>query len=283
MSQKVAVIVIHGLGKQQEDFASIFIDNLLKTFSAISGEKNPESCVEIKPVWWASIFAGREEELKRKLVGPPYNLRYVELREFMIHYLADAVAYQPLRDGGEQNYDAVHQAISKQLNSLSSEAGLDAPLCVISHSLGSVIASNFFYDLQHAKENTKIINPNSAMERGETLSLFYTCGTTLPLWSLRYTTFDRPIQVPSKEFAAKYPTIAGEWINFYDKDDVLGYPLKSIHPEYDKAVHEDRDVNVGTILDQWTPLCHNGYLHSNKVIEPIAEGIHMVWKQINGD
>ncbi|KGP77360.1 MULTISPECIES: hypothetical protein [Paenibacillus] len=282
MSQKVAVIVIHGLGKQQEDFASIFIDNLLKTFSAISGEKNPESCIEIKPVWWASIFASREEELKRKLVGPPHNLRYVELREFMIHYLADAVAYQPLRDGGEQNYDAVHQAISKELNSLSTEAGLDAPLCVISHSLGSVIASNFFYDLQHAKENTKITNPNSALERGETLSLFYTCGTTLPLWSLRYASFDRPIQVPSKEFSAKYPAIAGEWINFYDKDDVLGYPLKSIHPEYDKAVHEDRDVNVGTILDQWTPLCHNGYLHSNKVIKPIAEGLHKVWMQING-
>ncbi|QZN75501.1 chemotaxis protein [Paenibacillus sp. DR312] len=281
MSQKVAVIVIHGLGKQHEDFASIFIDYLLKTFTTISGEKNPESCIEIKPVWWASVFAEREEELKRKLVGSPYNLRYVELREFMIHYLADAVAYQPLRDGGEQNYEAVHQTISKKLNSLSTEVGPDAPLCVISHSLGSVIASNFFYDLQHAKENTKITNPHSALERGETLSLFYTCGTTLPLWSLRYTSFDRPIQVPSKEFSAKHPTIAGEWINFYDKDDVLGYPLKSIHLEYDKAVNEDRDVNVGTIIDQWTPLCHNGYLQSNKVIKPIAEGLFKMWKQIN--
>ncbi|PJN53028.1 hypothetical protein PAEAM_42300 [Paenibacillus sp. GM1FR] len=282
MSQKIAVIVIHGLGKQHEDFATIFSDNLHNTFTTVSGMKNPELCIEIRPVWWASVFAEREEELKRKLVGAPYNLRYEELREFMIHYLADAVAYQPLRDGGEQNYDAVHHTISKQLNRISIEVGPDTPLCVVSHSLGSVIASNYFYDLQNAKEKTKIIDPSSPLERGETLSLFYTCGTTLPLWSLRYTSFDHPIQVPSKDFLTMHPNIAGEWINFYDKDDVLGFPLKSIHPEYDKIVKEDRDVNVGTIIDRWTPLCHNGYLHSNKVIRPIAEGLHKIWQQING-
>lgn len=283
MSQKIAIIVIHGLGKQHEDFAAIFSEYLLKIFTTVSGMKNPESYLEIRPVWWASVFDEREEKLKKKLVGPPYNLRYDDLREFMIHYLADAVAYQPLRDAGEeQNYDAVHYTISKQLNRISTEVGPDTPLCVVSHSLGSVIASNYFYDLQNAKDKTRIIDPTSALERGETLSLFYTCGTTLPLWSLRYASFDQPIQVPSIEFSAKYPNILGEWINFYDKDDILGYPLKSIHPEYDKVVKEDRDVNVGTIIERWTPLCHNGYLHSNKVIKPIAEGLHRLWQQING-
>lgn len=165
MTQKLAVIVIHGLGKQHEDFASAFIKDLHKTFFRISGEKNPEARMVIKPVWWASVFAEREEELKQKLVGAPYNLRYTELREFMIHYLADAVAYQPL-ESGDQNYEAVHRTISKQLNRLSTEAGADAPLCVISHSLGSVIASNFFYDLQYARRKPEIVNPDSALERG---------------------------------------------------------------------------------------------------------------------
>ncbi|MEK4058401.1 MULTISPECIES: hypothetical protein [Paenibacillus] len=231
MTQKLAVIVIHGLGKQHKDFASAFIKDLHKTFSRLSGEKNPEARIVIKPVWWASVFADREEKLKQKLVGAPYNLRYTELREFMIHYLTDAVAYQPV-EGGDQNYEAVHRTISKQLNQLCTEAGTDAPLCVISHSL-------------------------------------------------RYTTFDKPIQVPSEGFSAKYPDIPGEWINFYDKDDVLGYPLKSVHPEYDKAVSEDRDVNVGTLIDSWNPLCHNRYLTSSKVITPIAEGLHKLWQQVN--
>ena len=280
MTQKLAVIVIHGLGKQDKDFASAFIKDLHASFSRISGENNPEARIVVKPVWWASVFAEREEELKQKLMGAPYNLRYKELREFMIHYLADAVAYQPLK-GEEQNYEAVHKTISKQLNQLSTEAGADAPLCVISHSLGSVIASNFFYDLQYAQRKTEIGNSDTALERGDTLSLFYSCGTTLPLWSLRYTVFDKPIQVPSKGFTAKYPDVPGEWINFYDKDDILGYPLKSIHPEYDKVVTEDRDVNVGTLINRWNPLCHNGYLTSSKVITPIAEGLHKLWQQVN--
>lgn len=71
--------------------------------------------IVIKPVLWATVFAEREEELKQKPVGEPYNLRYPKLREFMIHYLADAVAYQPLPlDDGDQNYEAVHQTISNQ-------------------------------------------------------------------------------------------------------------------------------------------------------------------------
>lgn len=40
-SQKIAVIVIHGLGKQHEDFAAIFSDYLLKIFTTVSGMKNP--------------------------------------------------------------------------------------------------------------------------------------------------------------------------------------------------------------------------------------------------
>lgn len=49
------------------------------------------------------------------------------------------------------------------------------------------------------------------------------------------------------------------------------------------VVKEDRDVNVRTTIDRGTPLCHNGYLHRNKVIKPIVEGIHGLRQQINGE
>jgi hypothetical protein len=31
------------------------------------------------------------------------------------------------------------------------------------------------------------------------------------------------------------------WLNYYDKDDVLGYPLKPISPSYNAIVNEDND------------------------------------------
>ena len=37
---------------------------------------------------------------------------------------------------------------SQTLAELAQEAGPDAPLCVIAHSLGTIIASNYLYDLQ---------------------------------------------------------------------------------------------------------------------------------------
>jgi hypothetical protein len=36
-----------------------------------------------------------------------------------------------------------------------------------------------------------------------------------------------------------------KWYNFYDPDDVLGYPLKTINADYKKAVTKDIPTNVG--------------------------------------
>lgn len=36
-----------------------------------------------------------------------------------------------------------------------------------------------------------------------------------------------------------------KWFNFYDPDDVLGYPLKTINADYKKAVAKDIPINVG--------------------------------------
>ena len=86
-------------------------------------------------------FAAREEELIGSSIKP-YRLRYQHLRQYVINNLADAVAYQPV-ELEDQNYEAIHRTISEALHRLALSAGPHAPLCVISHSLGSVIASNF--------------------------------------------------------------------------------------------------------------------------------------------
>ncbi|MEC0184743.1 chemotaxis protein [Paenibacillus peoriae] len=281
MTQKLAVIVIHGLGRQKPDFAKDFITNLHEGFRKVSGEEHTESRLVIQPVHWAKVFQDGEKLLEKNLFYEPYHLRYLDLRRIVVHYLADAVAYQPLLPlDEEQNYTAVHRTIFDALQVLAQEAGPNAPLCVISHSLGTVVASNFFYDLQSGRV---IANAgfDSALERGDTLSLFYSCGTTLPLWSLRYHDFDQPIRVPSQQVSSLYPNIKGGWINFFDKDDILAYPLRKVHPEYEKAVTEDRDVNVGDIRTNWNPFSHSGYFKSDEVTMAIVKGMVKVWKEAN--
>lgn len=278
MEQKIAVMVVHGLGRQKENYAERFIRRLYTAFAESSGL--PPSHLAIEAVHWTNVFAEREERLYRDIVKS-YRMRYSCLRRYVIHYLADAVAYQPV-ESDAQNYEEVHRTLSAALHRLSQTAGSTAPLCVISHSLGTVIASNFFYDLQFSSRGKRlVINPDSPIENGDTLAFFYSLGTALPLWSLRYRDFDQPISVPSSRLKLYHHRLEGEWINFYDKDDILGYPLQGVDPAYKQAVRKDIQVNAGNWLTSWNPLSHNGYFSNSTVIRYVSSSLAAAWKTVN--
>ncbi|MEK3734872.1 MULTISPECIES: chemotaxis protein [Paenibacillus] len=278
MEQKIAVMIVHGLGRQKENYAERLIRKLSEAFAEASGLSTDQLAIEA--VHWAHVFAEREEQLFRDIVSS-YRLRYRWLRRIVIHYLADAVAYQPV-EGDAQNYEEVHSTLSAALHRLSLAAGPTAPLCVISHSLGTVIASNFFYDLQFSSRGKRlVINPEAPIEKGETLAFFYSLGTTLPLWSLRYRDFDQPIRVPSDHLKLHHRRLEGEWINFYDKDDILGYPLQGVDPAYKETVRKDVEVNAGHWLTSWNPLSHRGYFSNPTIIRHISSTLAAAWNKVN--
>ena len=64
-----------------------------------------------------------------------------------------------------------------------------------------------------------------------------------------------------------------KWLNYFDPDDVLGYPLKSINPAYDNTVSEDISINVGGLFSSWNPLSHNEYWTDNDFTKPVSQFI----------
>lgn len=146
-----------------------------------------------------------------------------------------------------------------------------------------MIASKYFYDLQmKLAETTCVVDTLSLLESGDTLTLFYTMGTTLLIWYLRYDNFTRLINIPSYNLENAHTGLRGEWINFYSKNDVFGSPLKPDNENYDAVVSEDHQVNVGNIFTIWNPFSHTSYLTDNQVIKRIAEGLVRTWKDVNG-
>jgi hypothetical protein len=190
---------------------------------------------------------------------------WATLRWAVTYFLGDVIAYQTA-EGSDVNYDAIHARIDEALAKLAERAP-DAPLCVIAHSLGTVIASDHFYDLQQARRKSK---PASALERGETLTWLYTLGSPIALWMVRYPKFDAPITLPGRTGSAAAKR-AAEWVNFYDPDDIVAYPLRDLNTEYRRAVDADQSVHVGPPLLGRTPVSHVGYFNSRKVMRPIAQ------------
>ena len=103
-------------------------------------------------------------------------------------------------------------------------------------------------------------------------------GSPIALWSLRYSAFGKPVQIPDPRLKRHYKQLPSEWINFYDADDVIGFPLKTLNQAYGEVVTQDREVNVGSLLTSWNPASHLGYWKDKDVLDPIAKNLIEVWR-----
>ncbi|MBK8871027.1 MAG: chemotaxis protein [Elusimicrobia bacterium] len=277
---KIAVMFVHGIGRPEPAFADGMMDLLNRKFRSDTGADD----LVMRPAFWAPVLQDAENELWRRMAaGGPMD--FVKLRRFMVDFAADAIAYQPAPKE-KIVYEGVHRVLAATLKTLADQAGPQAPLVVVAHSLGTVIASNFFYDLQARSAPKKVpasvakTMGKSPLDRGETLSLLFTLGSPIALWSLRYKDFGKPIQVPSPGFKGFYPKAVGGWTNFYDQDDVIGYPLRTINAAYSKAVNEDRAVNVGGLLSSWNPTSHTEYWTDRDVVNGVSSQLATLWRQV---
>lgn len=326
---RVAVLFIHGIEIEDPSFAVKPTQLLHAHFSEQFPRLGPapDEALVCEPVHWAPELQPSEEKLFQQHFGGDAGgffeslqdgvksmnrgeqtsmmrfapllmrrtdsrlgrLNYPGLRWLMMHFVGDAIAYQPT-PGARGVYDGIHVRVAEALVRLRRRAGPTAPLCVVAHSLGTVIASNFFYDLQKERttgrhtlnERVRAVLGDSPLERGETLTHLYTLGSPLALWTLRYPnqTFDAPVAVAAPELARHHPGLEGEWVNFYDDDDIIAWPLRPLSDTYRRMVRDERVSLKGPLLS-WTPMAHPFYWADDAVMEPIGRALARTWKQLN--
>lgn len=305
---RIAVLFVHGVGIREPDYARTAIAQLRKQFQAATGIPNADDDLVIESAYWAPAVVDREDRLSERAVpgfasgwfsamnkltqkvatgstlslvplalsglvrhvpGIP-RIHWPTLRWAVTNFVGDVVSYQ-VSPHSREVYDAVHAEVARALARLAEQAP-DAPLFVVAHSLGSVIAADHFYDLSKGRRKA-----STALEGGRTLTGFYTLGSPIALWTQRDGDFAKPLQIPARTGKDPVLATAAEWINFYDADDVLAFPLKGLSPEWDKAVDEDRSVSVGALLIGMSPVSHVAYWNDTAVIRPIANSIAWLW------
>ena len=278
MRQKIAVAIVHGVGTQTLDFSNVIQDALNRQFSA-------EEAVDIviEPVYWAEEMQEREAELWQRLQRQDQPLNFSLFRKLMVYFVADAFGYQ-ITEYDRRLYDKIHAKFGETLRRLVDRVGETAPLCIIAHSLGSVIASNFIYDLQHphllTPELQEILG-SSPLANGATLAMFYTLGSPLALWSLPFDDFGTPVTIPDSRLMDHYPQLVGEWVNYYDKDDIIGFPLRGLNRAYWREVNADKQLDIGNRFVKWTPLSHLHYWDDKQLVTEIATTLKNALQVIN--
>jgi hypothetical protein len=279
MAHRLGVLVLHGMGDQQPDFASALIEDVNRRLE----HKAAEVCWQ--PVWWAPILVEREKQLLDQMQqGGP--LRWGRLRNFVVNALGDAIAYQRVPGGPDRlnTYEAIHDTVARNLHELRQRIrdgqpadAPEVPLVVVAHSLGCHIISNHIWDLQCSKHPRQPKHSNP-FERTETLAGIITFGCNIPLFTLAYNelhtfNFPRPdlLQYFKPGTTAEQLNHAAQWLNLYDPDDVLGFPLKTLSADHERAVSKDEPVNAGNLAVGATPLSHSEYWECDEVTRAIAK------------
>ncbi len=272
----LGALVVHGVGRQGAGFS----DGLRTAVSACLGAEARR--VVWQEALWAPILEPRETALWDAMhratdpTGASIPLDFTALRRFILHNVGDATAYQ--RDTHiESAGQLIHQRVSNAIEALQSRlADSSAPIVVLAHSLGGHILSNYIWDRQHPSGRTP---PGQPLAPVPMLAGLITFGCNIPLFALAYREA-RPIDLPGEAVTEPALADAVRWLNFLDRDDVLGWPLRPLYgrhldaltPAQRRTVEkiEDHEINAGGAVTNWNPLSHDAYWDDPDVAERVA-------------
>lgn len=216
------------------------------------------------------------------------DMDYLRARKFMLYGLAEASAQMADTHQRGGNYDKTQQAIYQTFERAAKATSDNAPVILLSHSIGCCILSNYLWDAQRATINHGIwrdggpkgVHKGSAKDlflRGKTIAHWYTLGASNPLWTAGMAR-DQIQAVTSDTRGYNF-----RWKNFYHPDDLFGWPLKPLSPSYNQAVY--RDFETRPLADwsaaSWGPqlVSHDGYWQSEMVLRNLVEDVTEVLKK----
>lgn len=275
----VALVSVHGMGETPRNYAA-------EVFGQMRSRLGPDLRERLAcySVYYQDILQ-KNEQLVWNRVDRQSKMHYDELRKFMLFGFADAAGLENRKEIPGSVYELAQGEIARNLLGACT-ANHAMPVVFLAHSLGCQVLSSYLYDAQKARAGGRVeagvwrdIDGWARMAVGRVLSereKLYLAGGTCS--GLMTTGCNIPIFVAAhrnmhiKPIAP--PTPIFHWLNLYDPDDVLGWPLQPLSEDY-RVLVEDRAINAGQgavnwMLKSWNPLSHGAYWQDDAVLAPLA-------------
>lgn len=277
-ARKIGVIVIHGVdiqtGVSAGDVSQLTFSNSM--WRRVAGKLGPAAAnVVWREVIWSDIIRGRQQAYFNTIRD---KTSADAAREFVLSALSDAAAYRKTADGAASVYEQIHARIEVAMRSLEDQIGPDGQVLILAHSLGGHIMSNYIYDLQQFRLRVAKGRFASPLQNMRTVAGLMTFGCNIPIFLFAYP--------PQKVVPISYPgdalpqaaQMTTWWQNFYDKQDIMAYPMGSAAPLYAQMVANrhlrDVPIHLGTpVSSGWDPLSHGSYWAGAELASPVAHYI----------
>jgi hypothetical protein len=256
------IVIIHGIGRAQPGYSLPFSDGIKAALKAGKEDKTVQSLIFHEVLWddvlsfeqarFADVLSRgfglksvKTQNWFHKLITFPKRLINALRTDIAAEYVEDILSYNDRSNA----YPLIHQRLSSTLQKIAEDTG-PAQLSIVAHSLGTVIASDHIFDCQ---------DKGLRLAGNVIFRNFFTLGSPIALFALKYggaELFTSP---------AKLEDPNGVWLNIFDKDDPIGYPLKNLNDAYNSAVTEEVWVDTG-----WFGISHVRYFESESVHNLIA-------------
>lgn len=273
MAKKVVLIAVHGMGDTKPTFARKLEAGLAKEMGSAAWSQ-----VHFDTVYYQDVLQKNQKRvmdaMKRR------DIDWIKMREFMLYGFSDAAGLERRAPEKDSPYHDAQKIIRETLSRSYDFVGSELPVVVIAQSLGGQVLSNYLWDAQRTQASGGTwkydgSDPDAAKNRFlrlRSMRYLYTTGCNIPIFLSGF---------PKDEIKAVKTATGGysiRWKNFYDPDDVLGWPLQPMSESYRNAVYRDYAVNAsgsifGAIGGSWNPLSHGAYWKDDDVLEPLARDL----------
>lgn len=282
--RRLGLLTLHGMGRQKPDYAAGLFTGIRRILGKSDSDK-----IHFESIYYQDVLGDNQESMLRK--ARP-KVRSKLLRNFLVHWLSDATTLESRKDAANSAYTCTQREIRKALDKTFCRIERDAPVVIVAHSLGCQVISNYIWDAQRKEgccrapsfgiwrecevdqnasksDDTDDIDDFRRLKRLRTL---FTTGCNIPLFVSG--------QSNIKAIRAPDPGKPFRWYNYYDRDDVLGWPLKPLSEEYCKLVTDIPVCSGGSFLSL-TPLSHGYYWKSRCFLNPLSNHLRALLNERN--
>lgn len=261
MVKDIAILTLHGMGDYKPKYFEELQDELIEKLG-VDWDR-----VVFEPIQYQPILQNHQNNIWQKMNEFP--LDGAILRRFLLFGFSDAGSLEySARSSVSDQYIKVQKEIMKALdNAYIHLEDHTKPVIIVAQSLGCQVISNYLWD---AKKNLGIFKgfePDApeqlkAFRRLKSCVHLLTTGCNIPMFVGGLDPI-QAIEKPSDNFS---------WDNYFDRDDVLGWPLSPLSDSYRELV-TDHEINAGGIFSSWTPWSHGKYWTDKQVIHPLVDKI----------
>jgi hypothetical protein len=278
-----ALLTVHGMGETPRDYAEQLFEAVAARLGPLAGQ------VDFRSIYYQDILKPNQETVWAR-VSDATRLHYADLRRFLLFGFGDAAGLENRKEIDGSVYELAQAAIARQLLGIARQDPATR-VVFLAQSLGGQVLSSYIYDAQKALAGGQVLagvwkdvdawamralgarlsDSDRRFMAGGSCAAFVTTGCNIPIFCAAHKQMDiKPIAPPTPGF---------EWINLYDPDDALGWPLQPLSPGYAELV-DDRPINAGQgvvtwILKSWNPLSHSAYWGDAQVLDTLTQRLRL--------